>query len=72
MDEKRLEEMSLEEAFQYLEEIIARMESREITLEESFQKYQEGMILLKNCSEKIDRVEKKMLVLNENGEADEF
>ena len=72
MDEKRLEEMSLEEAFQYLEEIIARMESREITLEESFQKYQEGMILLNNCSEKIDRVDKKMLVRNENGEAEVF
>ena len=49
-----------------------KMESREITLEEAFEKYQEGMALLKSCNEKIDRVEKKMLVLGENGETDEI
>ena len=42
------------------------------SLEESFQKYQEGMGLVKKCSEKIDAVEKKVLILNENGEAYEF
>lgn len=72
MDEKKLEELSLEEAFSKLEEIIAKMENREITLEDSFLKYQEGMALLKSCNEKIDRVEKKILVLNEDGETDEF
>ncbi|MDO5424458.1 MAG: exodeoxyribonuclease VII small subunit [Eubacteriales bacterium] len=72
MDEKELAGMSLEESFQLLEEIIAKMESREISLEESFQKYQEGMLLLKSCNEKIDRVEKNMLILNENGEVNEF
>ena len=72
MDKRKFAGLSLEESFGLLEDIIGKMESREITLEEAFEKYQEGMALLKSCNEKIDRVEKKMLVLGENGETDEI
>lgn len=65
-------EPSIEESFDALEEIAQKLESRETTLEESFQIYQKGMQLLKNCSEKIDTVEKKMLQMDENGELSEF
>ena len=34
--------------------------------------YQEGIELIKFCNQQIDTVEKKILVLNEEGEADEF
>jgi exodeoxyribonuclease VII small subunit len=66
------EAMTLEEAFGALDEMIAALESREITLEESFQKYQQAMELVRTCNDKIDQVEKKVLILNENGEANEF
>jgi exodeoxyribonuclease VII small subunit len=66
------EEMTLDEAFLKLDRIVEALESSSITLEESFQKYQQGMELVKTCSEKIDTVEKKVLVLNEDGEAYEF
>lgn len=66
------EEQTLEMSFAKLDALIRDLESREITLEDSFKKYQQGMQLLKDCNEKIDTVEKKMLVLNENGEANEF
>lgn len=66
------EEMTLDEAFLKLDGIVEALESSSITLEESFQKYQQGMELVKTCSEKIDTVEKKVLVLNEDGEAYEF
>jgi len=66
------EELTLEESFQKLDEMLLALESRDISLEESFATYQKGMELLKSCNEKIDRVEKKMLILNEEGEADEF
>ena len=49
-----------------------RLEDREISLEESFQAYKQGMELLKYCSGKIDTVEKKMLQMNEDGELSEF
>lgn len=57
----------LEESFEQLETIIAELEKGDMTLEDSFKKYEEGMKLIKNCSNLIDRVEKKLIVL-ENGE----
>ena len=71
MTEKK-EEMTLDQAFLALDGMIEALESREITLEESFEKYKQGMELVKTCSEKIDAVEKKVLILNEDGEAYEF
>lgn len=65
-------ELSVEDAFQMLEEIAERLESRDITLEESFSLYQKGMQLLKSCSDKMDLVEKKMLQINKSGELSEF
>ena len=59
--------VSLEESFEQLETIIEQMKTGDMTLEDSFKKYEEGMKLIKNCSNSIDRVEKKMIVL-ENGE----
>lgn len=71
MKEKE-ESFNLEEAFLKLEEIVEALEREDITLEQSFGEYQKGMELLKKCNETIDGVEKKVLILNENGETDEF
>lgn len=65
-------ELTLEESFQRLDELIAKLEDREIPLEESFAVYKEGMDLLKSSREKIDTVEKKMLQISEDGELSEF
>ena len=64
-------EQSLDEAFGELEQVISRMEG-EVSLEESFRLYHKGMDMLKVCNEKIDKVEKKMLVMDEEGEVHEF
>lgn len=66
------EERTLEEAFGELEELIGELEDRDISLEDSFLKYRKGIELLKLCNDKIDTVEKQMLVLNDRGETDEF
>ena len=67
-----VQENTLEEQFQSLEEIINRLEREEVSLEESFQLYHRGMELLKKCNDTIDTVEKKVLMLDENGEVHEF
>lgn len=66
------ERMTLEEAFARLEQVTKELEDENISLEESFAVYQKGMQLLKYCNESIDKVEKKVLVLNGEGELDEF
>ena len=70
--EVRPEELTLELAFEKLERMLEQLESREISLEDSFVLYQKGMELLKVCNEKIDTVEKKILIMNGDGELDEF
>ena len=57
---------TLEESFESLDEIIEQLEQEEISLEESFQLYNTGMKLLKECNDSIDKVEKKLIVLNES------
>lgn len=66
------EGQNLEDLFGQLEDTIQKMEKEEISLEDSFQLYHKGMNLLKQCNDKIDKVEKKMLILDEEGETHEF
>lgn len=61
-------EQTLEEIFQELEEIIQNMQQREVSLEDSFQLYEQGIQKLKQCNDKIDYIEKQMLLLNGKGE----
>ena len=63
---------SLEEMFSELEGVIETMEGTELSLERSFDLYNRGMELLKECSKSIDEVEKKVLALDEDGETYEF
>ena len=56
---------SLEESFVRLDEILEKMEAEEVSLEDSFQLYQEGMKLVKQCNQSIDKVEKELIVISE-------
>ena len=62
----------LEQMFTELEALIGKMEDSDVTLEQSFDLYNRGMELLKKCNQTIHTVEKKVLVLDENGEPHEF
>lgn len=62
------QEQTLEEIFRELEEIIEKMQQREVSLEDSFRLYEQGILKLKQCNSKIDYVEKQMLLLNGQGE----
>lgn len=60
--------MSLEDMLTELELVIEKMEDRDSSLEDSFSLYEAGMRMVKECSEKIERVEKKIRVLSEEGQ----
>lgn len=67
-----MKEQALEEIFEELDKIVEQMEMPDVSLEESFKLYHKGIELLKVCNDKIDTVEKKMLILDEDGEQHEF
>lgn len=73
MENKELDKkISLEEAFIKLDEIITGLEGEDVSLEDSFALYKEGVSLVENCQKEIDLVEKKVLALGRNGETSEF
>ena len=66
------EQFRLEEAFDRIEALLEKLQDKDVTLEESFGLYQEGMGLLKLCNENIDHVEKQMLQIDVEGQTHEF
>ena len=64
-------EFKLEQGFDQLNDIIQQLEGADVSLEDSFALYQKGMKLLKECNTSIDKVEKELIILSENGVSDE-
>ena len=58
---------TIEETMEELGAIIEKMEDRESTLEESFACFETGMKLVRECSSRIDKVEKQIMGLSEEG-----
>ena len=77
MDDETRKQMNVEETFAALDRIIGKLEKGDGSLEDAFADYEEGMKLVKSCNEKIETIEKKILVLSgdqteekENGSRD--
>ena len=64
--------MTIEENFAKIEETIEKLEQDDISLEEAFTAYSDGMKLLKECNDQIDKVEKKVLKLASDGQLTEM
>lgn len=71
MSEKK-EKPTLEESFDRIEAILEQMENPDTSLEEAFGLYQKGVGELKTCNVILDEVEKKMQILNADGELEEL
>lgn len=56
-------ELSIEDIYDKLDSLIGQMDSEEISLEDSFKLYNEGLMLVKECNDKIEKVEKDIEVL---------
>lgn len=67
-----MEEQTLNDILEQLDGVMKEMECEDVSLEESFRLYKEGMEMLKLCNEKIDTIEKKMMILDEEGTEHEF
>ncbi|SFP83922.1 Exodeoxyribonuclease VII small subunit [Butyrivibrio proteoclasticus] len=68
-EEKKL---TVEEAFSEIEKKIQALDKEDISLEDSFKEYQEGMELLKYCHEAIEKVEQKVQKIAADGNLEDF
>ena len=55
---------TFEEALTELEKIVEKVEQGEIGLEESIEKYAQGMQLIKHCRDILDQAEKRIETIN--------
>jgi len=67
-----MQDLTLEEAFEQLDELLLKMGDKNVSLNDSFAAYEKGTQLLKYCNEHLDQVEKKMMMLDEEGTLSEF
>ena len=63
---------TIDEAFAKIEEKIEAMKGENVSLEEAFDCFQEGMQLVQYANHSIDQVEKKVKLIMENGEEEDF
>lgn len=65
--------MKFEEKMQKLETIIAELESNNSDLEDSISKYNEAMMLIKECDEQLKTIEADInKIVNQNGELEDL
>ncbi len=60
---KEKNEKTINSYFEEIEKLIGDMENPDESLEDSFEKYKKGVMLIKECSEKIEKVEKELKIL---------
>ena len=56
---------TIEQNFEKIESIISDMNKEDVTLDRSFELYNKGLGLIKDCNGQIDKIDKKIKVLNE-------
>ena len=61
MEEKK----TIEQNFEEIENIIKSMQEEDVTLDKSFELYNKGLNLVRDCNAQIDKIEKQIQIINE-------
>ena len=69
---KKENDVTLERRFEDIEAILSKLENSDTSLEEAFDLYKKGLEQIKEANGMLDGIEKAMLVMNGNGELEEF
>ena len=62
---------TIEESFEKLGKIVSQLEDGSLSMNEAFKLYKEGVQLVNNCNNMLDKVEKQLVVLNGSEETDD-
>ena len=64
---KNVNKMTFEERLRRLQDVVERLESAELPLEESVALYKEGLVLSRACREQLDKARNEVRMLAEDG-----
>ena len=68
-----MENLSLEESLEKLEEIVNKLETGDVPLDDAIDEFKKAMDLVKICDEKLKTAEKSIAkIVENNGEISEF
>ena len=67
-----MEKIKFEDKLKELEKIINELESGEIDLDSSIEKYTKAMKLVKECDEKLNKIEEQVNKILNDGKLEEF
>lgn len=59
------EEMTIEEGFEKLSDILSKMDEEGVSLEASFKLYNDGLAIVKELNGKLEETEQKINIINE-------
>ena len=66
-------ELNFEESLKKLEEIVKKLESGEVPLDDAIKEFNEAMILAKNCDQKLKNAEEEITkIVNADGSIEDF
>ena len=68
MSDKKISDMSFEEAMAELEAVVSQLERGEVPLEQSIKLYERGAALKKRCEEKLKEAEEKVAAITLDGD----
>ena len=71
-EEKKVTELKYEEALAELEEVLAKLENGQNSLEDSMELFARGQVLLKYCASLLDNAELQVLKLTQDGTLEEL
>lgn len=69
-EKKKINQLTYENAFQELEQIVAALESDQAPLEETMELFERGQKLLQRCAELLEKAELRLKTLDEFGADD--
>ena len=69
MEEKKL---TIEESLAEVNEIVRKLESDDTSLEEAFKLYELGIQKVAQCNKVMEELEKKILILSDDGSLEEM
>lgn len=70
--ETKIDELSYEQAFEELQQIVAELEEEMHDLDKAVRLFERGQTLAKHCAELLDKAELKVQQLTETGDLEEF
>lgn len=68
MSDKKVSDMSFEEAMKELETVVGQLERGDVPLEDSIKLYERGAALKKRCEEKLQEAEEKVAAITLDGD----